>query len=224
MWRFTSSIVTILFCVVTGESVAQDGYPVAPRPLPDAEEIALATSAAPAAISGTAAVYAVRESGAVQLRKGSNGVVCMVARDLHGGSAYPICYDREAARTVMKREVLEVTLRASGKSEDEVRDLVKAGYADGSLPHPAKPAISYMMSPKQVLFSDPTKEGRRVGPWSPHLMISMPNLTAAQLGVDSTADLDVLQIDHPGEPGALLIVKVPKWSDGTPVRVPSSSD
>jgi hypothetical protein len=195
----------------------QESYPVPPRPLADAEEIPLATSAAPAAISSAAAVYAVRGTGAVQLRTGTNGVICMVSRDLHGGSAYPICYDAEAARTVMKREVLENVLRASGKSEDEVRERVRAGFADGSLPHPTKPAISYMMSPRQVLFSDPGSAGRRVGAWSPHLMISMPNLTTSQLGLDSTSNVDVLQIDHPGEPDALLIVKVPRWSDGTAV-------
>jgi hypothetical protein len=102
--------------------------------------------------------------------------------------------------------------------EDQVQQRVKARYADGSLKHPAKTAISYMMSPRQVLFSDASKDGRRVGSWHPHLMISMPNLTASQLGLDSTANVDVLQIDRPGEPDALLIVKVPSWSDGSPAR------
>lgn len=200
------------------ELAAQDGYPVAPRPLPDAEEVTLATSAAPAAISGAADVYAVRGTGPVKLRAGTNGVACMVSRDLHGGSSYPICFDREAARTVMQRELLENTLRSSGLAEEEVQQRVQAGYADGSLPRPVKPAISYMMSPRQVLFSDGSKSGRRVGAWSPHLMIVMPHLTLAQLGLDSTARVDVLQLDRPGQSDAQLIVKVPTWSDGNPAR------
>jgi hypothetical protein len=142
----------------------------------------------------------------------------MVSRDLHGGSSYPICFDREAARTVMQRELLENLLRSRGLSEEEVQRRVKAGFADGSLPRPNKPAITYMMSPRQVLFSDATAKGRRVGAWSPHLMISMPHMTRDQLGLDSAANVEVLQLDRPGEPDALLVVKVPRWSDDSPAR------
>ena len=95
---------------------------------------------------------------------------------------------------------------------------VAAAYAKGSLHHPAKPAVSYMLSPNQVLFSDASASGRRVGPWHPHLMLSMPNLTTAQLGLDSSATFDLIQLDKPGQPDALLIVKVPSWSDGRPDR------
>ena len=209
----------LLLTLAAGHQLAaQESYPVAPGPRPDAEEIALATSAAPPAISGAADVYVARPTGLVKLRAGTNGVACMVSRDLHGGSLYPICFDREAARTVMQRELLENVLRASGKSEDQVQESVKAGYAGGTLHHPAKPAVSYMMSPKQVLFSDASARGVRVGPWHPHLMISMPHLTRAQLGLDSAATVDMLQLDKPGEPDALLVVKVPSWSDGKPAK------
>ena len=98
--------------------------------------------------------------------------------------------------------------------------------AQGGYPVPPSPladaeeiaAMSYMMSPKQVLFSDASSSGRRGGPWSPHLMINMPHLTPAQLGRDSTANVDVLQVDHPGQADAQLIVKVPQWSDGSSAR------
>ena len=202
----------------THRLAAQEGYPVIPQPLSDAEEIALATSAAPAAISAAADVYVVRKTGPVKLRSGTNGVACMVSRDLHGGSSYPICFDREAARTVMQRELLENALRVRGLSEAEVQRRVQAAFTDGSLPRPTKPAISYMMSPRQVLFSDATEKGRRVGAWSPHLMISMPHMSRDQLGLDSAARVDVVQLERPGEPDALLIVKVPRWSDDSPVR------
>ena len=198
-----------------GELGAQSAYPVTPHPLADAEEIALATSAAPPAISARADVYVVRASGPVKLRAGTNGVACMVSRDLHEGSRYPICFDREAAATVMQRELLENTLRAGGLAEEKVQERVKAALADGSLRQPGKPAVAYMLSPKQVLFSDATPSGTRVGPWHPHLMLYLPQLTRDQLGLD-TADVDVLQLDRPGEADALMVVKVPSWSDGSP--------
>src|SRR5262245_4181563 len=77
------------------------GYPVAPRPLPDSDEIRLARTAAPAEISGAATVYAVRDGDAQVLVQGTNGCACMVSRDLHAGSLYPICFDVEATRFVL---------------------------------------------------------------------------------------------------------------------------
>ena len=196
---------------------AQTAYPVAPRALPDDEEIALATSAAPPAIAAGADVYVIRASGPVKLRSGTNGVACMVSRDLHDGSQYPICFDRAASETVMQREMLENRLRAGGLEEAKVQERVKAAFADGTLRQPSGPSVAYMMSPRQVLFSDAAESGRRVGAWHPHLMLYLPRLTRAQLGLD-TADVDVLQLDHSGEPDALLVVKVPAWSDGTPAH------
>ena len=74
------------------------GYPVIPRPLPDTEEIQLARSAAPAEISGAASVYTIRDGKPHLLIQGTNGCACMVSRDLHAGSVYPICFDVEATK------------------------------------------------------------------------------------------------------------------------------
>jgi hypothetical protein len=130
------------FAAIVVDLAAQAAYPVAPRPLPDAEEIALAVSAAPPAIAAGADVYVVRPSGAVKLRSGTNGVACMVSRDLHDGSRYPICFDREAAASVMQRELLENTLRAGGLAETEVQQRVKAAFANGTLRQPGGPAVA----------------------------------------------------------------------------------
>src|SRR6185503_17234104 len=144
-------------------------YPVIPRALPDSEEIVLAVSAAPDEVSSRADVFTLRGTKFEKIRAGSNGVACMVARDLHEGSAYPICFDREAARTVMPREMREVSLRAEGKSEAEVRKIVQAEVKSGKLPVPKKAALAYMMSPRQVIYSSPDSAGFRVGKWWPHV-------------------------------------------------------
>jgi hypothetical protein len=190
-----------------------EAYPERPRPLPEAEEIALAMSAAPAEISAQAAVYVLRATGPARAREGTNGCTCMVSRDLHKGSLYPICFDQEATRTAFPRELMELRLRFEGKNEGDVKTAVTAAYADGTLRHPTRAAVVYMMSSRQVLFSSPLPEGRRVGAWHPHLMIAMPNATEKQLGFGEDASVGDFQLDHAGEAEAQLIVPVTSWAD-----------
>ena len=190
-----------------------EAYPERPRPLPEAEEIALAMSAAPAEISAKATVYVLRATGPARAQEGTNGCTCMVSRDLHKGSLYPICFDQEATRTAFPRELMELRLRFEGKNEAEVKSAVAAAYADGTLRHPGRAAVVYMMSSRQVLFSSPLPEGRRVGAWHPHVMIAMPNATKAQLGFGEDASAGDLQLDRDGEAEAQLIVPVTWWAD-----------
>src|SRR5689334_12578632 len=108
-----------------------DGYPVKPVPLADSAEIALAMSAAPAELSAQATIYAVRDGKVLTLRRGSNGAACMVARDSHAGSLYPICYNAEGARTALQRELLQVRLRTLGVAEDSIDRAVESAYKRG---------------------------------------------------------------------------------------------
>jgi hypothetical protein len=194
-------------------------YPAAPRALPEADEIALAMSAAPEEISAHADIYVLRGTEFVKARRGTNGCACMVARDLHDEGRYPICYDQEGARTLLFRELMEGSLRAKGLTEADVQKAVDAAYAKGELRMPSKASMAYMMSPKQVLFSSPNADGRRVGAWSPHLMLMMPSVEPSQLGLAHESKVDVIQVHNRGASHSELVVKVPKWSDGTPVAV-----
>ena len=209
-------VLVVTSAAAAGAQPAPNGYPVKPVPLPDSLEIVLAVSAAPPELSNQATVYAVRDGQVLTLRRGSNGSACMVARDLHGGSLYPICYNTEGARTVLARELLEVRLRSLGASEDSVERAVAAGYANGQLESPKSLAMAYMMSPRQVLFSSPRPEGRRVGAWHPHLMFFVPGATPAMFGLASE-DAEPIAVSGSGTPRAEVVVKVQKWSDGTPV-------
>ncbi len=200
-----------------------EAYPERPRPLPEAEEIALAMTAAPAEVSARATIYVLRSAGPAKAREGTNGCTCMVSRDLHQGSLYPICFDQEATRTAFPRELMELRLRFEGRSEAEVKAAVTAAYADGTLGYPSKPAVVYMMSSRQVLFSSPLPEGRRVGAWHPHLMIAMPNATGEQLGLGEDGSAGDFMLERSGEAAAQLIVPVTWWADsarGTRVTAP----
>jgi len=122
----------LLFLVATTSASAQSGasrYPFKPVPLPDSSEIALAVSAAPSEVTDKATVYAVRDGNVLTLREGSNGVACLVARDLHEGGLYPICFNAEGVRTVMQRELMQVRLRSLGATEDSVIRMVVGGGA-----------------------------------------------------------------------------------------------
>lgn len=196
-------------------------YPVPPRGLPEAEEVALALSAAPEEVSSRADVYVLRGTEFVKVRNGTSGAACLVSRDAHEGSRYPICFDPEAARTVMRRSMMHTTLLAAGKSEAEAEQAIRAAAADGTLPPPTRPAVAYMMSPGQVLFSSPDSAGRRVGAWRPHIMMTGVNLTREAIGFE--AGSNYLFVQAGGEAGTLheFIVLVPVWSDGTPAPVPA---
>jgi hypothetical protein len=214
--RAALAVIIALVSVAPALHGQTEAYPERPRPLPEAEEIALARSAAPAEVSAKATVYVLRATGPVRAGEGTNGCTCMVSRDLHKGSLYPICFDQEATRTAFPRELMELRLRFEGKNEAEVKSAVTAAYADGTLRHPVRAAVVYMMSSRQVLFSSPLPEGRRVGAWHPHLMIAMPNATETQLGFGEGGSAGGLQLDHGGEPEAQLIVPVPEWADSVP--------
>ena len=194
-------------------------YPVMPVPLADSAELALAVSAAPPDVSAHATVYAVSKGVVRTLRMGSSGAACIVARDLHAGSLYPICYNAEGANTALKRELLEVRLRSLGVAEDSIARAVTAAYASREIASPRTMAIAYMMSPHQVLFSSPGREGRRVGAWHPHLMLYVPGATPAMFGLTSE-DGEPIAFSNPGTPRAEVIVKVPTWADGTPAPAP----
>jgi hypothetical protein len=195
-----------------------NGYPVAPSPMPEEEEIALARSAAPGEIAANADVWVLRSTGFARARSGTNGCACMVSRDLHGGSLYPICFDREATRTLMLREQMETTLRAKGMTEEQVKAAVKSAYARGELRYPEKAAMSYMMSSRQVLFSSAMADGRRVGAWSPHVMLYMPATTPEQFGLAAQSAVDVISVERLDGGGAQLVVKVPRWADSVSHR------
>lgn len=192
-----------------------DAYPARPQPLPESQEIALALSAAPVEISAKATIYVLRATGPARAREGTNGCTCMVSRDLHRGSLYPICFDQEATRTAFQQELMELRLRFEGKSEAEVKRAVTAAYAAGTLRPPARTAVTYMMSPHQVLFSSPLPEGTRVGAWHPHLMIAVPYATGEQLGFGQKGNAGDFSLDRAGEAGAQLIVPVARWADST---------
>jgi hypothetical protein len=182
------------------------------RLLPEAEEVALARSAAPPGVSDSATVYVLRSNGFVRAVNGTNGVECFVGRD-HPESLYPICYDEEAARTILPTEFFEVEQRIAGRTEDAIAGEVERRFKAGVFATPQRGALTWMMSPGQVLYD--LASGRRAGAWHPHVMIYLPGATPAILGLAALAGTSDFQVSHAGTPRAHLVIHTATWSDGT---------
>lgn len=177
--------------------------------LSEVEEIALARSAAPQSVSGEATVLVLRGDQYAVAREGISDVSCMVSRS-QPGSLEPICYNAEAARTIMQIEIRRVESRLAGKSTDEIEREVAYAIGSGELRLPLRPAIAYMLSSGQILISP---DGNNVGSWLPHVMLYEPYITAADLGLPSQPSLDAAMVFGEGESTASIIVVVREFVD-----------
>lgn len=177
-------------------------------------EIALARSAAPPAVGAAASVLALEDGRYGVAAEGTNGVTCYVSRSWPG-SLEPHCFDAEGSRTILRIDLREAELRERGMAEEEIEREIARGIASGELPLPERPAMSYMLSSAQVLYSD---DGERVGAWKPHIMIYWPYLESADLGLAESPSLTAGMVVDPGTPRANLLVVVPEFVDPAPAE------
>jgi len=183
-----------------------------------AQEIALAKSAAPAAISDQATVLVLEPHGYVTAIKGKNGFVCAVERGwmspfdapqfwnpkLRG----PICFNPEAAKSILPMTYKRTAWVIAGQSREEIKTHIKAALATKQLPPLEPGAMSYMMS-KQGFLDD------QAGHWIPHLMFY--TATNVDWGADQTGSPIMLNPQFRGAPEPVNVFMIPagKWSDGT---------
>jgi hypothetical protein len=181
------------------------------------DEIALARSAAPPAISNDAEILTLGPKGYETAVKGSNGFVCFVERSWNQNFnnefwnpkiRAPHCLNAPAARSVLPNYLQRTKWVLSGASKAEVQQRVESAIAAHQIPVPDVGSMAYMMS-KDGYLGDGAG-----GPWHPHLMFYLPRSTKDQLG----ANLKGSQIlsDPDAEPMAVIFfVPVSRWSDGT---------
>ena len=212
--------------VASGQQAAQPGknpYP-AMAPLeqylsPDQNsEIALARTAAPAAISDAAEVMVLGREGYTTAVQGSNGFVCLVERSW--GSATdapdfwnpklraPHCFNAAAAKTFLPIFLLKTNLVLAGKSKAEIAPAVASALDSKKLPALAPGAMCYMMSKQQYL-------GDRDKSWHPHLMFFAPGDVEKNWGAN-LPDSPILAANDPEERVTIFMVVVGQWSDATP--------
>lgn len=184
-----------------------------------AEEIALARSAAPASIADNAEVRVLGQDGYEMAVKGTNGFVCFVGRSWDGSfeSAQfwnpkvrtPECANAVAARSVYPRYFTRTERLLAGVSKAELKKREAADWASGTLKEPEAGAVCYMMS-KSGYINDTAG-----GPWHPHVMYIVPRTDDASWGANlpgSPVASDSRSYEHT----TIFFVVVPNWSDGTP--------
>ena len=188
-----------------GQTTSDVYHPI----ISESEEISLARSAAPAHVSDGATVLVLRDGRYEVAVEGTTDVTCIVSRS-RPGSLEPICYDAEASKTILAIEIRLNELRLVGEAREDIDRKIAEAIGRGELRVPTRPAMSYMMSSGQILISD---DGRNVGKWEPHLMLYVPYITAAQLGLYGDASLEAAAVFEEGEPTAHIVIVVKNFVD-----------
>ncbi len=185
-------------------------------------EIAMARSAAPDAISRDAAVLVLTDHGYVTAVEGKNGFVCVVERSwtspedsptfwdpkLRG----PICFNPQAARSILPATIERTKLVIAGKSKSEIIAANKQAYDAKELPPLEPGSMSYMMSKHGYLTAD--------GGNLAHIMVYTPHLDPATWGDGVPNSPVMLNPQFKGaEPIDVWVIGVGKWSDGSPAPV-----
>lgn len=180
-------------------------------------EIALAKSAAPAAISNDADILVMGESGYETALHGKNGFVCVVQRawanDFSNQSEFwnpkvraPLCFNAAAARSVLPDYLTRTKLALAGTTKAKME-------AASAHVKPETGAMVYMLSKEGYL-------GDNVGgPWHPHLMFLFPRTPDAAWGANADHS-PVMEYDAPAAPYTTFLVPVAHWSDGSPDSAP----
>lgn len=192
--------------------------PLAQYEMDSTVEIALARSAAPAAISRDADVMVLGAKGFETAVKGTNGFVCLVERGWSAGESNPefwnpkirgpICLNAPAVKTYLPLAIKKTELALAGLSQAQIFEKVLAAYANAELPPQAPGAMSFMLSKQQFL-------GDRNGHWAPHLMFFAPPTPAKMWGADVEGS-PLMADEDSFERLTIFLIPVGKWSDGTP--------
>jgi hypothetical protein len=191
-----------------------------------AAEIALARTAAPRSISQDATVVVLGSHGYETAVEGKNGFICIVERAWmspfeslefwNPKNRSPICYNPQAARTILLITYMRTKLVLAGKSKAEVNDAIKSAVERKELPALEPGAMCYMMS-KQAYLTDKgiTHDGAHT---LAHLMFYTARINPADWGANmdnSPILVDPRQKGDP-EPINVFMILTGSWSDGSP--------
>ena len=207
----------------TGAAATAASYPamasVARYMMADqAAEIALARSAAPAAVADKAEILVLGARGYEVGVKGTNGFVCYVGRSWENNfdspdfwnpkNRAPECDNAVAARSVLPFYLQRTKWVLSGVSKAEMIKRTRAAVAAHQIKAPEAGAMCFMLSKHGYL-------GDNVGgPWHPHVMFwSTPG--PGSEGGANLPDSPVFSARSDVLPFTVYFVPVRKWSDGT---------
>jgi hypothetical protein len=184
-----------------------------------AEEVALARSAAPTSISNAAEILTLGSRGYETAVQGKNGFTCIVERSWASNfddTEYwnpkiraPICFNPAATRSVLPTYLKQTEWLLAGASKSQILERTRSAVAAKSITPPETGSMCYMMS-KDGYLSDVAG-----GHWHPHLMFFLPSTPAATWGANLPGT-PMFASDGGVEPVTVFFAPVPNWSDGSP--------
>jgi len=128
--------------------------------MPKDLEVRLALSALPPYLRSDATVYILDPAkGYTAEQKGTNDFTCFVERtdwvraDFRNDLFIPECFDAEGTRAIVPVSFDVARLRAEGKlTPEQLKVEISRRFKDAEYRSPARPGISYMLSPVQRLY------------------------------------------------------------------------
>jgi hypothetical protein len=211
-------------------AVTQGDYPkMAPLasylPASQTEEISLARSSAPTAISADAEILTLGAKGYVTAVKGKNHFVCLVergwAKNFDSPDFWnpkirgPHCFNAPAARSVLPAYLKRTEWVLAGLSAGEMQKRMQAALTAHEIPAPEVGSIAYMMSKNGYLGDDAG------GHWHPHLMFYLPRIATDEWGANVKGSPIIGDSTAP-EPVTVFVVPVLDWSDGSSAEYAST--
>ncbi len=184
-------------------------------------EVALARSAAPAAISRDATVLVLKRSGYEVAQKGKNGFVCLVERGWMGPVDWEdfwnpkvrgaICFNPPAARSVLPITFKRTEFALAGLTKAQMIARLTEAVAHKEFPALEAGSMSYMMAKDSYL-------GDAAAHWHPHLMFYGGRSDGTEWGAGTEQSPVLLNPQFQGAPEPLTtyVVVAPNWSDGAP--------
>lgn len=197
------------------------------------DEIALARSAAPEAISREATVLVLGRHGYETAVQGKNGFVCMVERGLVGTFDWSErwnpkirgadCLNPPAVRSILPIAEIRTEMALEGRTIPEIVARIRAALSNREVPPLEPGAMSYMMGKGSYLTDEDDHNG-------PHLMFFMPLADAASWGADLPGSPvgsvpywffseKTSQASNDLPPIRIFAIGVSTWSDGTAAPV-----
>lgn len=183
-----------------------------------AAEIALARTAAPAAVSDKAEILVLGAHGYEIGVKGTNGFVCYVGRSWENDfdnsdfwnprNRAPECDNAAAARSVLTYYRQRTRWVLSGVSKAEMIKRTRAAVAAKRIKAPEAGAMCFMLSKDGYLGDNAG------GPWHPHVMFWTPSGPSSEWGANLPGS-PIFSARSDVMPFTVYFVPVRKWSDGT---------
>lgn len=206
-----SGLVALAMMAGTAVAVAAQGagYPELSRE----EELRLAMSAGPLALSQSADVWVMGRQGFEKAIAGTNGWACIVVRSATNRiQLAPHCLNPDAAKTVLPAFLAEGEMQAKGMDGEAIDAELRRKFETGDLALPSGPAHAYMLSKGQRL-------GANGGNFQPHFMLYVPYATNASVGGDLSRPQFPFVGPYENHPLSTVVILMDEFVDPADVKL-----